>query len=157
MGNRLLTAAVAVLILVDVGLFAAVLLRHDDASSRLSHRASTAAVPDRSPSAGSTGDLPVSTQHHTAIVLSRKAYVARPFEGVRVAGAWKAPRPVARRAVRVEVQHGASWSRFPLPAVTDATGRFTAFVNLGARGRYRLRVLGVGGAPVSDPVTVTVR
>jgi hypothetical protein len=92
-----------------------------------------------------------------AIVLARKAYEAAPFRVVRVSGTVRTPSPAARDQVHLEVRKGAGWSTFPLPAVTGAEGRFTAFVSLGSPGRYRLRVVAAGGGPVSDPFLVTVR
>ena len=90
-------------------------------------------------------------------MLARKAYEAEPFRVVRVSGTVRTPSPAARDQVHLEVRKGAGWSTFPLPAVTGAEGRFTAFVSLGSPGRYRLRVVAAGGGPVSDPFLVTVR
>ena len=36
---------------------------------------------------------------------------------------------------------GGKWLDFPIPTKTDSSGKFTAFIELGQPGRYRLRVL----------------
>ena len=36
---------------------------------------------------------------------------------------------------------GRKWLDFPIPTKTDSSGKFTAFIELGQPGRYRLRVL----------------
>jgi hypothetical protein len=41
----------------------------------------------------------------------------------------------------VQRWEGGKWLSFPLPAKTDQSGRFTAYVELGQPGRYQLRVL----------------
>ena len=43
--------------------------------------------------------------------------------------------------LRVQRREGGKWLDFPLPTKTDPSGRFTAFIELGQPGRYRLRVL----------------
>jgi hypothetical protein len=120
---------------------------------------SAAASPHRTHSASSTSRSETSAPSPLAdtIVLTKNAYVARPFEGVRVTGVWRTSGLGVRRAVHLEVRRRTGWSRFPLPAVTDASGRFTAFVNLGAPGSYQLRVVGDAGGPTSDSFLVTVR
>ena len=45
----------------------------------------------------------------------------------------------SRHPLRVQRWEGGRWLDFPLPAVTDQAGQFTAYVELGGPGRYRLR------------------
>jgi hypothetical protein len=104
------------------------------------------------PSAGGSG-----SPTDGAIVLTRTTLAGHPFRVVPVAGEWKAPHSTSRRKVRVEVARDGVWTPFPLPAVTDSSGRFTAFLNLEAPGRYQVRVVGNGGEPASAPATVIVR
>lgn len=157
MANRLLTIAVLVLALVNVGLFVAVLTRDSDGSSA-HHGTIASTTPTPTASASDSPASEGSASPDTgAIILRQNALVARPFAVVPVTGAWQHPRPDGRRKVHVEARRRGKWSPFPLPAVTDPSGRFTAFVSLGAPGRYRLRVVGAPGGPVSDPFTVTVR
>jgi hypothetical protein len=91
------------------------------------------------------------------LVLDSTALVAAPFRPVAITGAWTDSPTGTHPTVLVEVLRGHRWSTFPLPAVVSRSGRFTAYAALGPRGRYRLRVIGSGGEPVSDPVVVTVR
>ena len=195
MFDRAVRAAVVLLVLLNAGLFYAVLTRDrspsaDSTPSRVaptvvrSSRAPTTTAPSSSASTPTTrtarttpgspttrataGDTSPSVLSFPtaasspqtgadAIVLARKAYEAEPFRVVRVSGTVRTPSPAARDQVHLEVRKGAGWSTFPLPAVTGAEGRFTAFVSLGSPGRYRLRVVAAGGGPVSDPFLVTVR
>jgi hypothetical protein len=41
----------------------------------------------------------------------------------------------------VQRWEGGKWLSFPLPTKTDKSGQFTAYVEFGQPGRYRLRVL----------------
>ena len=43
--------------------------------------------------------------------------------------------------LQVQRWEGGKWLSFPVPTKTDQSGQFTAFVELGQPGRYRLRVL----------------
>jgi hypothetical protein len=43
--------------------------------------------------------------------------------------------------LRVQREESGVWVDFPTPTVTDASGRFTTYVELGQPGRYRLRML----------------
>jgi hypothetical protein len=47
----------------------------------------------------------------------------------------------ADASLRVQREEGGKWLDFPLPAKTDQSGQFTAYVEFGGPGRYRLRVL----------------
>lgn len=199
MFDRAVRAAVVLLVLLNAGLFYAVLTR-DRTPSQDSTPSRAAPTATRSSRAATTTPSPTSTPTvratpttratptrratptalttaadtsppalsfptaasspeagADAIVLARKTYEAAPFRVVRVSGTVRTPGPAARDQVRLEVRRGAAWSPFPLPAVTGAEGRFTAFVSLGSPGRYRLRVVATGGSPVSDPFLVTVR
>lgn len=173
MGSRLLTSAVLVLALINVGLFVAVLTRDDGGSatgggtiasaspaagSTAGSTASPTARPTASPTASPTAESTAqAATTRDVLLLTRTAFVARPFRAVPVTGVWRPPSSGMHRKVRVEVRRAGRWSPFPLPAAADAKGRFTAYLDLGAPGRYRLRVVGDGGGPVSAPFTVTVR
>jgi hypothetical protein len=47
----------------------------------------------------------------------------------------------ANAIVRVQRWEEGQWLASPVPTKTDQSGRFTAYVELGKPGRYRLRVL----------------
>jgi hypothetical protein len=63
---------------------------------------------------------------------------ARSFQTVRVEGTYRGGPDTF---VQVQRWEGGQWLAFPYAAKTDNLGRFTAFVELGQPGRYRLRVL----------------
>jgi hypothetical protein len=63
---------------------------------------------------------------------------ARPFETVRIQGSYRGG---ADTFLRVQRWEGGEWLAFPVPTKTDQSGQFTAYVEFGQPGRYRLRVL----------------
>ena len=72
------------------------------------------------------------------IQLEDLAGPARPFQTVRIQGTYRGGPDTFLQVQRWE---GGQWLAFPLPAKTDKSGQFTAFVELGQPGRYRLRVV----------------
>jgi hypothetical protein len=74
----------------------------------------------------------------STIRLEDLAGSARPFQTVRIQGTYRGG---AGTFLRVQRWEGGKWLAFPLPTKTDQSGRFTAYVELGQPGRYRLRVL----------------
>jgi hypothetical protein len=83
------------------------------------------------------------------IRLENLADSARPFQTVRIEGT---RRGGPDTFLRVQHWEGGKWLSFPLPAKTDRWGQFTAFVEFGQPGRYRLRVLD----PVSGVTSKTL-
>jgi hypothetical protein len=63
---------------------------------------------------------------------------AKPFQPVRIQGTYRGGPDTFLQVQRWE---GGKWLSFPVPTKTDQSGQFTAFVELGQPGRYRLRVL----------------
>ena len=63
---------------------------------------------------------------------------ARPFQTVRIQGTYRGGPDTFLRVQRWE---GGKWLDFPVPTKTDQSGQFTAYVEFGQPGRYRLRVL----------------
>ena len=72
------------------------------------------------------------------IQLEDLADPARPFQTVRIKGTYRGGPDTFLQVQRWE---GGQWLAFPLPAKTDKSGQFTAFVEFGQPGRYRLRVV----------------
>jgi hypothetical protein len=72
------------------------------------------------------------------IQLEVLADSARPFQPVRIEGRYRGG---AETFLRVQRREGGRWLAFPVPTKTDKSGQFTAFVEFGQPGRYRLRVL----------------
>jgi hypothetical protein len=63
---------------------------------------------------------------------------AEPFQTVRIEGTYPSG---PNRFLQVQRWEGGEWLAFPLHPKTDKSGRFTAFVEPGPPGRYRLRLL----------------
>ena len=78
---------------------------------------------------------------------------ARPFETVRIRGSY---RDGADTLLRVQRWEDGKWLAFPLPAKTDKSGQFTAYVELGQPGRYRLRLLDPSTGLTSKPFVLVI-
>jgi hypothetical protein len=79
---------------------------------------------------------------------------ARPFQAVRIEGTYRSGPDTF---VRVEHWEGGKWLSFPIPAKTDNSGQFTAFVELGQPGRYRLRVVDPDSGVTSKPFVLVIK
>jgi hypothetical protein len=78
---------------------------------------------------------------------------ARPFQTVRIEGMYRSGPDTFLQVQRWE---GGEWLAFPVPTKTDKSGKFTAYVELGQPGRYRLRVLDPGSGLTSKPFVVVI-
>jgi hypothetical protein len=86
--------------------------------------------------------------------LTSTTYVAAPFETVTIVGNYLgAERPTTLRVQRFE---SGSWVNFPLPSVTDTRGDFSAYVELGSPGSYRLRIADLEADVVSDVIRLEI-
>ena len=63
---------------------------------------------------------------------------AKPFETVQIRGTYRGGED---SIVRLQCWEEDKWLAFPLPTRTDRSGQFTAYVEFGQPGRYRLRLL----------------
>ena len=88
-----------------------------------------------------------------AIQVKDVAASARPFETVRIRGSY---RDGADTLLRVQRWEDGKWLAFPLPAKTDKSGQFTAYVELGQPGRYRLRLLDPSTGLTSKPFVLVI-
>jgi hypothetical protein len=79
---------------------------------------------------------------------------ARPFETVRIQGTYRGGAAIFLRVQRWE---GGKWLAFPVPTKTDQSGKFTAYVELGQPGRYRLRVVHPGSGVASKPFVLVIK
>ena len=95
----------------------------------------TGTKPTNEPSNESTG---TGREEEPTIQLADLPGSASPFETVRIQGTYPGEGDTFLRVQRLE---GGKWLDFPLPTKTDSSGKFTAFIELGQPGRYRLRVL----------------
>jgi hypothetical protein len=89
-----------------------------------------------------------------AIQVEDVAASARPFETVRIRGTYRGG---AETFLRVQRWEGGKWLAFPLPTKTDKSGQFTAYVELGQPGRYRLRVLDPSSGLTSKPFVLVIK
>lgn len=94
------------------------------------------------------------TSSRHQIELTDTSYFARPFEAVQVSGTYRGTGQ--RTRLRLQLQDGRKWVSFPLPATTDRAGRFTAHLEWGAVGRYRLRVVDPRTRSVSRVATLLI-
>ena len=79
---------------------------------------------------------------------------AKPFQTVRIQGTYPGG---ADTFVRVQRWEAGKWLDFPVPTKTDQSGQFTAYVELGQPGRYRLRVLAPDSGVTSKTVVLVIK
>ena len=126
-----------------------------DASSATSSSASPAPTTGDTQSAtpGGVSSTSGSAEAKT-IQLEASAGSAKPFQSVRIHGTYRGG---ADCFLRVERWEGGIWVAFPVPAKTDQWGQFTAYVELGRPGRYRLRVLDPESGVKSKPFVLVIK
>ena len=88
-----------------------------------------------------------------AIQLDDSAISAKPFQAVRIQGTYHGG---ADTFLQVQRWEGSKWVPFPVPTKTDQWGQFTAYVELGRPGRYRLRVLDPDSGVKSKPFVLVI-
>jgi hypothetical protein len=110
----------------------------------------TVAKPTNAPSNQSTD----TGGEESTIQLEDLPESAGPFETVRVQGRYRGG---ADTFLRVQRWEGGKWLTFPLPTKTDKSGKFTAYVELGQPGRYRLRVVHPGSGVASKPFVLVIK
>ena len=88
-----------------------------------------------------------------SIQLEDSADAAKPFQTVQLRGTYRGG---ADTSLRVQREEGGKWLDFPLPTQTDQSGKFTAYVELGGPGRYRLRVLDPDSDLTSKPSELVI-
>ena len=111
-----------------------------------------AALPVTSTSTAPAG--PPSSSTGPAIQLENPADAAKPFQTVQIQGTYRGG---ADTSLRVQRWEGGRWLDFPLPTRTDQTGQFTAYVDLGGPGRYRVRVLDPNSDLTSKPSELVIK
>ena len=88
-----------------------------------------------------------------SIQLEDSADAAKPFQTVQLRGTYRGG---ADTSLRVQREEGGKWLDFPLPTQTDQSGQFTAYVELGQPGRYRLRMLDPDSDLTSKPSELVI-
>jgi hypothetical protein len=140
----------AVLVAFGLGVLAALVLQDPADDGPSAGQAAGRRTVSESPSAAPrTPDRPPSP-----IVTTSASYFGRPFESIQIAGRYRGVH--GPTSLRVQLRQGRGWTQFPLPAVTAASGRFHAYVELGRPGRYHLRLVDPAGNTASRPVTLLV-
>ena len=89
-----------------------------------------------------------------AIQLEDSAVSGKPFQAVRIQGTYHGG---ADTFLQVQRWEGGRWVAFPVPTKTDQSGQFTAYVELGRPGRYRLRVLDPHSGVKSKPFVLVIK
>jgi hypothetical protein len=121
---------------------------------------SAQSVPTVTATATATVSMPTSeppdesTRTGSTIQLEDLPNTARPFETVRIQGTYHGG---ADTFLQVQRSEGGKWLDFPVPTKTDQSGQFTAYVEFGQPGRYRLRVLDPDSGVTSKPFVLVIK
>jgi hypothetical protein len=117
-------------------------------------RASDPRPPTSTSTPGAGGNAGSGSAEQEAIQLENSAGSAKPFQTVRIQGTYRGG---ADTLLRVQRWEGGKWLDFPLPTKTDQSGQFSAYVELGQPGRYRLRVLDPESGATSKPFVLVIK
>jgi hypothetical protein len=115
-----------------------------------------------SPAADPGTPEPIPTPRTTAgsepvvetIQVEGSGATAEPFETVPIRGTYRGG---AQRFLQVQWRVNGSWQAFPVPAKTDESGQFTAYVEMSRPNDYRLRVRDPQSGITSDPFTLLIK
>jgi hypothetical protein len=151
-GSLALAATALAALLIGALLFAATRDRDVTAQSVPTVTATANATVTKPTNAPSNQSTDTGGEQST-IQLEDLAESARPFETVRVQGTYRGG---ADTFLRVQHWEGGKWLAFPVPTKTDQSGKFTAYVELGQPGRYRLRVVQPGSGVASKPFVLVI-
>ena len=125
-----------------LGLLGTFLLQdHDAASTQTRSDRATTGSPSASTSpttSPSSSPSPTTSVSATGIETTSLFYFGRPFETILIPGTYHGVEGAA--ALQLQLLRKRGWTRFPLPVVTQPSGEFRAFVELGP-GEYRLRLV----------------
>ena len=111
-------------------------------------QASTAPASPPPSSASSSTASPASA---TRIETTERVFFGRPHETIAIPGTYHGVTAAATLRLQLRVPGG--WKDFPLPVVTQETGSFQAYVELG-RGEYRLRLVDPATGTTSKDLTL---
>ena len=138
---RLTLLLLALLVILNVVWLGLLLSRASDeraGQSSTSQSATPAGVSSSSGPSSASDPRSGSAAEQRTIQLEDLADSAKPFQTVPIQGTYRGG---GHTLLRVQRWEGGKWLDFPLPTKTDSSGQFTAFIELGQPGRYRLRVL----------------
>ncbi len=109
---------------------------------------------DGNPDSGSAAKGRARSAVEGTIQLRSSADSAMPFQTIPIQGTYRGGEDTLLRVQRWEA---GKWLAFPLPAKTDQSGRFNAYVELGEPSRYRLRVLDPDSGLTSEPFVLEIK
>jgi serine/threonine protein kinase len=125
----------------------------EPAPSGVSAGIAQSATPGGPASSRPIGSDPGQPPTSVPIQLEAPADSAKPFQTVSIQGTYRGG---AETVLRVQRLENGRWQAFPLPAKTDRSGQFTAYVELGQPGRYQVRVVDPDSNLTSKPSVLVI-
>ena len=104
-----------------------------------------------SPAPSSAPPSTASPDSAVRIETTERVFFGRPHETIAIPGTYHGVTAAATLRIQLRVPGG--WKDFPLPVVTQETGSFQAYVELG-RGEYRLRLVDPATGTTSKDLTL---
>ena len=104
-----------------------------------------------SPAPSSASPATPSPASAPRIETAELVFFGRPHETIAIPGTYHGVTAAATLRIQLRVPGG--WKDFPLPVVTQETGSFQAYVELG-RGEYRLRLVDPATGTTSKDLTL---
>jgi hypothetical protein len=144
-----LALAVAALVAVLIGAFF-VVTRGGGTAQSVPTATATVSTPTTAPSPKPTG----TGLGESPIQLARLPGAGRPLQAVQIQGTYRGGPDTL---LRVQREEAGVWVDFPTPTVTDASGKFTTYVELGQPGHYRLRVLNPASGITSATFVLVIK
>ena len=153
---RLTLLVLAVLVVLNVVWLGLLLSRAsgERAGQSSSSQSATPGGVSSSSAPSSASDPRSGSAEQRAIQLEDLADTAKPFQIVPIQGTYRGGGDTFLRVQRWE---GGKWVDFPLPTKTNESGRFTAYVELGQPGRYRLRVFDPDSGVTSKILVLVIK
>ena len=151
---RLIALVLGVLVILNVISYGLLLTRGERAVQSTSTESVTPSGVSSSAGRSPASVLGSGSAEGETIQLKDVVDSARPFKTVRIQGRYRGG---ADTFLRVQRWEGGKWLAFPLPTKTDRSGRFTAYVEFGQPGRYRLRVLDPDSGVKSKPFVLVIK
>jgi hypothetical protein len=150
---RLIALVLGVLVILNVISYGLLLTRGERAAESTSTQSVTPSGVSSSTGRSPATDRGSGSAEGETIQLEDLVDSARPFETVRIQGRYRGE---AGTFLRVQRWEGGKWLSFPLPTKTNQSGQFTAYVELGQPGRYRLRVADASSGVTSKPFVLVI-
>jgi serine/threonine protein kinase len=115
---------------------------------------SSARSPTSSTTPGASDNTDSGSAKRGTIQVGDSPKSAMPFQTIPIQGTYHGG---AEILLRVQGLENGRWMTFPIPAKTDQSGDFTAYVELGRPGRYLLRIVDADSGVQSEPFVVVIR